>query len=584
MTSIQPPAGPAPPPKRHGRSAADLPPPSGGSLRPSVRPWRPPAFPLRSPVLPEIEPEAVQHPAPTASPTAPAGPNAPRDGWRALVWTAGLAMLLALAWTGTSIPVELEVDGQRQQLRSRAGTVGDLLLEQRVEVQAGDLVMPGTETRLRRGSRVVLRSARPVRLRVDGRSIHLTSHARSAQAVLQEAGVQMGPRDGVKVNGQIWPLDRPLLARAEPPERPDRLDLRSGFMRVAEAAGLSQEEPILPEAEEDPRPPLPAAGETWELEVLRARPITLVEDGVSIEILASGETIGEGLESAGFAIRPEDELIPPADYPLEGGLRVSLRRALPFLVVTAGEEAALYARADTVGEALRAAGIPLLGRDYSVPNAEAALSPNLRVEVVRVLEDVLVQEVAIPFNTVTQPNADLPLDQTQVLQPGEDGLKTQRIAITYENGEEVDRQIEEEVVLREPVDQILAYGTQIVWRTVSTEEGPMRYWRHLRVYATSYSASRAGTPKSAPWYGRTRLGWQMRHGIVAVDPNVIPMRTELFVPGYGRGVAGDTGGGIKRYHIDLGFDDDNYESWHQWVDLYLLEPLPPERDIPWILP
>jgi 3D (Asp-Asp-Asp) domain-containing protein len=119
---------------------------------------------------------------------------------------------------------------------------------------------------------------------------------------------------------------------------------------------------------------------------------------------------------------------------------------------------------------------------------------------------------------------------------------------------------------------------------VNTEAGPKRYWRHLRVYATSYSASRAGTPKSVPWYGKTRLGWVMRHGIVAVDPRFIPLRTELFVPGYGVGVAGDTGGGIKRYHIDLGFDDDNYQSWHQWVDLYLLEPLPPERDIPWILP
>jgi 3D (Asp-Asp-Asp) domain-containing protein len=62
------------------------------------------------------------------------------------------------------------------------------------------------------------------------------------------------------------------------------------------------------------------------------------------------------------------------------------------------------------------------------------------------------------------------------------------------------------------------------------------------------------------------------------------LRTELFVPGYGLGVAGDTGGGVRQYHIDLGFDDDNYESWHTWVDVYLLEPLPPEGSIPWILP
>ncbi|HEX5632742.1 MAG TPA: 3D domain-containing protein, partial [Gemmatimonadales bacterium] len=128
------------------------------------------------------------------------------------------------------------------------------------------------------------------------------------------------------------------------------------------------------------------------------------------------------------------------------------------------------------------------------------------------------------------------------------------------------------------------YGTQIAWGTVDTPEGPKRYWRKLRVYATSYSASRAGTPKSAPWYGRTRLGLQMRKGIVAVDPRLIPLGTNLYVPDFGVGLAGDTGGGIRNYHIDLGFDDDNYESWHRSVDLYLLEPLPPESAMRWILP
>jgi 3D (Asp-Asp-Asp) domain-containing protein len=134
------------------------------------------------------------------------------------------------------------------------------------------------------------------------------------------------------------------------------------------------------------------------------------------------------------------------------------------------------------------------------------------------------------------------------------------------------------------VDEVLAYGTQVVWHTVDTPEGPKRYWRKLRVYATSYSAARAGVSPDVPWYGITRTGMKMRRGIVAVDPRLIPLRTDLFVPGYGVGIAGDTGGGIKRYHIDLGFDDDNYESWHRHVDLYLLEPLPPERKMVWILP
>lgn len=515
---------------------------------------------------------------------APSAPSR-RAGWQAFGLGGGLALLLALAWVLTTIEVQVEIDGRSQTLRTRAGSVGALLVEHRIDVAAGDLVIPGAHARLHDGDHVVVQRARPVRIHVDGRLIRMHSHGRSAQALLQEAGVRVAPRDGVKVNDRIWPLDQALVAAlpAPGPERQGRH--RLSLVRAAEAAGLAQAEPSIPEADlSEPIDGPPGDRSPWEIEVLRAVPVTLVEDGVAVELMAAGETVSEGLASAGFSILPEDELIPPPESLLDGGMRISLRRALPFTVYTADVSQTLRARADTIGEALTKTGLALVGKDYSLPAADSPLVSHMDVEVIRVLEDVLVQELPIGYATETQSDPNLMLDETRVLRAGESGLKTQRIAITYENGVEIDRQLVEEVVLREPVSEILAYGTQVVWRTVNTEEGPKQYWRHLRVYATSYSASRSGTPKSAPWYGRTRLGWPMRRGLVAVDPRLIPLRTNLFVPGFGVGVAADTGGGIKRYHIDLGFDDDNYESWHQWVDLYLLEPLPPERDMTWILP
>jgi 3D (Asp-Asp-Asp) domain-containing protein len=45
------------------------------------------------------------------------------------------------------------------------------------------------------------------------------------------------------------------------------------------------------------------------------------------------------------------------------------------------------------------------------------------------------------------------------------------------------------------------------------------------------------------------LGW----GTVAVDPNVIPLGTKLYVPGYGPGVAADTGSAIIGKIIDIWF-------------------------------
>jgi 3D (Asp-Asp-Asp) domain-containing protein/peptidoglycan hydrolase CwlO-like protein len=64
----------------------------------------------------------------------------------------------------------------------------------------------------------------------------------------------------------------------------------------------------------------------------------------------------------------------------------------------------------------------------------------------------------------------------------------------------------------------------------------------LTVVATAYALS--GTTAS----GRP-VGW----GAVAVDPSVIPMGSRLSVPGYGLGVAADTGSAIQGARIDLWF-------------------------------
>jgi peptidoglycan DL-endopeptidase CwlO len=66
--------------------------------------------------------------------------------------------------------------------------------------------------------------------------------------------------------------------------------------------------------------------------------------------------------------------------------------------------------------------------------------------------------------------------------------------------------------------------------------------RTLTVVATGYALP-----------GRTASGSPVGWGAVAVDPSVIPMGSRLSVPGYGLGVASDTGGAIQGAKIDLWF-------------------------------
>jgi 3D (Asp-Asp-Asp) domain-containing protein/peptidoglycan hydrolase CwlO-like protein len=53
--------------------------------------------------------------------------------------------------------------------------------------------------------------------------------------------------------------------------------------------------------------------------------------------------------------------------------------------------------------------------------------------------------------------------------------------------------------------------------------------------------------------GTTATGIPVAWGVVAVDPAVIPLGTRMFVPGYGNGVAADTGSAVRGAIIDLWF-------------------------------
>lgn len=72
----------------------------------------------------------------------------------------------------------------------------------------------------------------------------------------------------------------------------------------------------------------------------------------------------------------------------------------------------------------------------------------------------------------------------------------------------------------------------------STTDHPYR----LRVDAVAYHLP-----------GKTALGIPVRKGVVAVDPGLIPLGTQLHVPGYGHSIAADVGIAIKGRIIDLWF-------------------------------
>ncbi|WP_378957081.1 peptidoglycan-binding protein [Pelosinus sp. sgz500959] len=104
-------------------------------------------------------------------------------------------------------------------------------------------------------------------------------------------------------------------------------------------------------------------------------------------------------------------------------------------------------------------------------------------------------------------------------------------------------------------------------RASSTDFNPSRSSRSMIMNASAYSAYDPGNSHY------TSNGSWLRRGLVAVDPNVIPLGTRLFIPGYGYAVADDVGGAIKGNKIDIAFDThgEAMQFGRQKITVYILD-------------
>jgi resuscitation-promoting factor RpfB len=310
------------------------------------------------------------------------------------------------------------------------------------------------------------------------------------------------------------------------------------------------------------------------LQIRRAVELTLVTSNGEQKLQSSAFTVGEALQEASYLLHAKDKAEPALDTPITDGLKIIVTLAHELNVSVGGKTVQIQSSARTVGEALAEAGIPLLGLDYSVPAEDDELPSDGQIRVVRVNESVLLAQKSIPFENDFQASADVPLDQTQIIQPGETGLTVQRIRIRYEDGKEIARLTEDETTVRPPKTRVLGYGTKIEVKTATVDGVNIEYWRAVQMYATSYSPCRSGGDKC---YTGTSSGKSLRKGMVGLRYSwYLSMQgQQLYIPGYGFGSVEDVCNGcVGKPWIDLGFSDNNYEAWHSWVTVYFLTPVP----------
>lgn len=296
--------------------------------------------------------------------------------------------------------------------------------------------------------------------------------------------------------------------------------------------------------------------------------ITIHGLGESVRFVTTRQELGEALKAQGISIGEDDVAEPALSTSLRGypDLTVQVRRAVPLTVIEGGVEKRVESAALSVRELLRDLHIALGDKDLVSVPLDTAPVEGMQVKVVRRTEQILTVQAELPFDTVTRADANLRVGTTEVVQTGEAGLQEVQQRLLLEDGREVSREVIEEKVIREPVNQIVAYGTQGV---VSRGGQEYRYTQEITMTASGYTAGKESNPDGN---GLTYTGMRAVRGVVAVDPRVIPLYTRLYIEGYGPAIAADIGGAIKGNKIDLCFE--TVDEALQWgirpVKVYIL--------------
>lgn len=308
--------------------------------------------------------------------------------------------------------------------------------------------------------------------------------------------------------------------------------------------------------EVDPAQALPIS-ESLHLQVAPRVPV-FINGEIS---MTAAETVGEALEAAGIVLYRSDILNPPADALIVPALVITLEPAGVLAVRIDGTARQVRSAAASIGAALAESGSPILGLDTASIHDQDAQPKDGDVRLSRISETVLLSQESIPYDSVSSESSDVELGLEQVLDPGTPGLAVTKTIIHSEDGVETERQIGSRVVIRPPQDRVVVRGTKVVEQTISIDGVAITFWRSLQMYATVYSPCNSGTSDGSCSYG-TASGRRAGKGVVAVDPGLYAYLNgqQLYIPGYGFAVVGDVGGG-RIVESSLGI------SRYRWIDL-----------------
>ncbi|MGN0172405.1 MAG: G5 domain-containing protein [Acutalibacteraceae bacterium] len=298
-------------------------------------------------------------------------------------------------------------------------------------------------------------------------------------------------------------------------------------------------------------------------------------------IMSMSTDSGAILRALGLEVEEED--VVTAEWQFARG-EINVERAFDISVSVDGVKRVISMTEGTVADALKKAGVRLSKDDITSMPLDTVLTESAELTVDRVTYAERQELAAIPYSSASYESADLNKGETRVQTAGVNGEVTKTYRDRLVNGKVVESVQINETVSKEPVNEVVIVGTyeepiSAPADAVISGGGSTGSFTYSKVYTGSATAY---TNENGLCGEYTASGMKAQRGVVAVDPNVIPYGTRLYITSvdgsfvYGYCVAGDTGGFVyngTNTITDLFFDTlaECYAFGRRDVYVYVLD-------------
>ena len=284
-----------------------------------------------------------------------------------------------------------------------------------------------------------------------------------------------------------------------------------------------------------------------DITILDANKITINNGGNSQLVHLAKGTVADALKKADITLADDEISVPAPESEITKDTEINIYKTKTVSVTADGKTKDVKLALVNVYDALNFAGYEVDDDDILSTSHNEDVENISSVTIKRVTYKTESSKEKIEFDTVKKNSDDVELGETKVKTEGKDGEKIVTREVKYIDGKKTSDKVVAEKTIKKPVDEVILVGT----KGAATSGGAGIFTdSNGATVAYSQVLTGSGTAYTAPAGAGTATGVLAYHGGVAVNPNIIPYGSKLYIVStdgsfvYGYATAVDTGGAL----------------------------------------